>query len=448
MNLEQLQALFRSLTEKAKELREKTEPTDEDVAALKANTEERAKVRAQIDTIMEADKLDEFFNHPINIPKKSLQQRNQVEDQPIYRSKFPLGEQMVDIRKATVGGPGAEASRARLQQVYNRAKDQQEKRAAGTGGMVEAVGSDGGFLLQGETAFDFVTNGFNNDFLLSKTSKRTTSNQFVDLVDVNETSRADGSRGGGVQVYTDAELALMIQSKTEFKKTRIEPKRLTGLYYASDELLDDAPMLEGEMGSLFEDEFSFKMQNLILRGSGAGEALGILNAPSLVTQTKESGQIASTIVSENIINMKSRITLRNLSGLTWLINQDVEPALYTMTWPVGTGGVMSKLYIPAGVGVNQASQMGSMLGIPVVPVEQASTLGTVGDITLANWSKYWTATKGGLQTASSIHLKFDYNQTTFRFVLFFDGQPKSASAITPYQGTNTVSPFVTLQTRP
>ena len=50
----------------------------------------------------------------------------------------------------------------------------------------------------------------------------------------------------------------MTQSKTKFNKITVEPFKLTGLYYASDEILADAGMLQQEMSGLFQEEFSFK----------------------------------------------------------------------------------------------------------------------------------------------------------------------------------------------
>jgi HK97 family phage major capsid protein len=374
-----------------------------------------------------------------------------VEDQPIYRSKFPLGEQMRDI--ATIckreGGDREAQARSRHEQVVKREQTLAEKRAAGTGGMVKAVGEDGGLLLQGETAIELITNGFNNSAVLSRTAQRDIGmNQFVDLVGIDETSRADGSRGGGVRVYTDAELALMTQSKTKFAKIRIEPKRLTGMYFASDEILNNAPLLQGEMSELFNLEFAFKAQDLVINGNGAGQALGVLNAPALVTVSKETGQTAKTIVFQNLVKMKSRLMLRNRRNLLWIANQDIEPQLFTLSLPVGTGGSVMPVYLPA---MNQDSEVaGTLMGIPIVFVEQCATLGTVGDIVLADWSTYWAANKGGVESASSIHLKFDYNQTTFRFVTWFDGQPRLQNAILPYKANSNsdrVSSFVALATR-
>ena len=74
-------------------------------------------------------------------------------------------------------------------------------------------------------------------------------------------------------------------------------------------------------------------------------------------------------------------------------------------------------------------------------VEQCRTVGDLGDIYLCDWSQYLVGQKsgsgGGLQFAQSIHLKFDYDQTAYRFVFRVDGQPLWKSAITPLYGSNT-----------
>jgi hypothetical protein len=52
-----------------------------------------------------------------------------------------------------------------------------------------------------------------------------------------------------------------------------------------------------------------------------------------------------------------------------------------------------------------------------------------------------------IQAASSIHVQFLTDQVAFRFVYRVDGQPKMAAPLTPYHGTNDLSPFVTLEAR-
>ena len=55
--------------------------------------------------------------------------------------------------------------------------------------------------------------------------------------------------------------------------------------------------------------------------------------------------------------------------------------------------------------------------------------------------------KGGMESASSIHVKFTTDETAFRFVMRVDGQPTWNAALTPSNGSNTQSPFITLDTR-
>jgi HK97 family phage major capsid protein len=101
--------------------------------------------------------------------------------------------------------------------------------------------------------------------------------------------------------------------------------------------------------------------------------------------------------------------------------------------------------MPAG-GLSQ-SPYNTILGRPVIPIEQCATLGTVGDIIFADLRGYVLATKGGIQADMSIHVKFVYDESVFRFVMRLDGQPLRESALTPYKGSSTLSHFVALATR-
>ena len=103
------------------------------------------------------------------------------------------------------------------------------------------------------------------------------------------------------------------------------------------------------------------------------------------------------------------------------------------------------MFVPAG-GLPNAPA-GTLLGRPIVPIEQCQTLGTVGDIILADLSQYVIADKGGLESASSIHVRFVYDESVFRFVYRVDGQPIWNSALTPFLSANTLSPFVALASR-
>ena len=262
---------------------------------------------------------------------------------------------------------------------------------------------------------------------------------------VDESSRVS-SRYGGIIAYWADEADLKTKSAPKFRKIELSLKKLIGLCYATDELLDDAPALEGFIREAFPGEFGFQMDDAIYNGTGAGMPLGIINAGCLVSVDKETGQAAATILAENIIKMYSRRFAGQTANYAWFYNQTIEPQLFTMSIAVGTGGI--PIYMPPG-GLSDAPY-GRLMGLPAIAIEQAAALGTVGDIVLANFRNgYVLAEKGGIKSDVSIHVRFLYDESVFRFVLRIDGQPVRASSLTPYKGgsTATQSHFVALATR-
>lgn len=318
--------------------------------------------------------------------------------------------------------------------------------AAGTG-VNQTVGSEGGFLVP--PAFSAtIWDGMNeaSDSLLSMTDSYTVD-QAAESLTFNanaETNRADGSRWGGVRGYWITELSQITSSLPNWRQMKLEPKELAVLVYVSDKMLRNAnTALSQYITRAATDEINFKVGDAIINGDGAGKPLGILASDCKVSVTKETGQAAATIVPENIVKMWARMHARSRANAVWLINQVVEPQLLTMTLDTGTSGM--PVYMPPG-GLSGAPYA-TLLGKPVIPIEYCQALGTAGDIILADMKGYATGTKGGVRSDLSIHLKFDYAQSAFRFMFEVDGQPWLASAITPFKGSDTQSPFVLLGAR-
>jgi len=152
----------------------------------------------------------------------------------------------------------------------------------------------------------------------------------------------------------------------------------------------------------------------------------------------------TTINYENVTKMWSRQFADSWPEAVWFINQDCIPQLQKLAVPVGTGG--APVYVPPGGA--SASPYSSLFGRPVVPIEQCQTLGTKGDIYLTNFARgYKAIDKGTMKQDLSIHVRFIYDESVFRFVYRVDGQPVLAKAITPYKGSNTLGHFVCLATR-
>jgi HK97 family phage major capsid protein len=87
--------------------------------------------------------------------------------------------------------------------------------------------------------------------------------------------------------------------------------------------------------------------------------------------------------------------------------------------------------------------MATIMGRPVVVTEHNVALGTAGDIVLADLSQYQAIEKGGIETASSLHVKFVTDETAFRFVYRYGGAPTMNYTITGFDGV-TRSPYVIL----
>jgi len=312
-------------------------------------------------------------------------------------------------------------------------------------GLGETVPSDGGFLVQTDFAQDLIKSVFETGKLskLCKRIKISSNSNGIKIPAIDESSRATGSRFGAIQSYWIDEAAEKLASKPKFRQMELTLKKLIGLCYASDELLQDSSALAMVIRDAFVSEFGFMIDNAIIRG-GAGQPAGILNSGCLVTVDAEGGQKKNTIVAENVIKMWGRLLPGSESSAVWLVNKNCYHQLMTMSLAVGTGGI--PIYMPA----NAIAGMpyNTLFGRPVMAIEQASTLGTVGDIILADFANgYILAEKGGIQMDVSIHVRYIYDESCFRFVTRLDGMPVLSSAITPFTGSDTQSFFVALATR-
>jgi HK97 family phage major capsid protein len=260
-----------------------------------------------------------------------------------------------------------------------------------------------------------------------------------------ETSRADGSRRGGIQGYWDGEAAQYTKSKPTFSDRYLRLKKLTVLVYATNEVLEDAPGLEAYINKVAPEEITFKVNDALVNGTGSGMPLGLLNSPGRVTVTQESSQASATLQAVNVIKMWARLYAPSRANAVYLINQDVETQLQQMTLATGTYSGQLVYMPPTGL---SGSNYATLNGRPIIPIEQCATVGTEGDIILADLSSILAIRKqAGLQQAMSIHLRFDYDETVFKFSLRMDAQHVWQKPLTPFKGSNTQSSIVTLHTR-
>lgn len=370
-------------------------------------------------------------------------------DRAVSIARRQLGMRTIDRAKhfASLG--------EQLQAVFNFAMsrgtnvDARLQRAPTGAGEVDPTG--GGFLVQVDFAQAVFMLAHDMGELLARVNKLPIGEKFngIKIPGVDETSRATGSRWGGVQSYWLDEGTQPNATKPKFRMIEFSLHKLFSLMYTTDELLEDQTALTSIASQAFSEEIMFMTEDGIFEGSGGGQPLGFMNAPSLITVSPNNGS-AIPVLKADIDDMWSRCWNRSRKNAVWLINQDVEPSLLSLNQPVpaastagGVGGTL--VYMPPG-GMSQLPYA-TLYGRPVIATEYSSTLGTVGDISLVDLSQYTLVDKGGVQAATSMHVAFLTDQMVFRITYRVDGRPMWPAALTPFKGTNTKSPFIVLGTR-
>lgn len=312
----------------------------------------------------------------------------------------------------------------------------------------ESVGEDGGFLVPPEFREGIMKVVEGEDSLLSRTDGSTTARNAV-AHPKDETAPWGTS---GIQFYWEGEAQSTTPSSAKFKGDMLRLNKLMGRVDVSDELLEDAPQMDNYLRVKAPEVMTSVINLAIVQGNGVGKPLGIMNSGALVTVPKFTSQPADTFFHRNVVAMWTRMYAPCRARAVWLMNQDVEPQLHLMSFrdvgstPSTAAVAPAPIYMPPG-GLN-TSPYGMLMGRPVIFVQAMETLGDLGDVVFADLSKYRTITKaGGARIDTSIHLKFDTDETVFRFIFRLAGSPWWSAPISPRDGNNTLSAFVTLESR-
>lgn len=343
-----------------------------------------------------------------------------------------MGEFAIAVRGAVVNPSGIDA------RLTN---------AAATTYGSEGIGADGGFAVPPEWRAAIMAQVEAEDGLLNMTDVQTIGSNSITYPTDESPAWASS---GGIRAYWDGEGDAMTQSKPVIKEVTVKTHRLTALVPITEELQQDASAMSGYITGKAGEVIAFKLNDAIINGTGSGQPLGIMNSGCKIAVAKETSQVAATVHGRNVLKMMARMPAPSYRRAVWLVNQDVLPQLGGLAMDVtkadGTAAGGGVLYMqPQGL-ANQ-SAFGSILGRPVIVTEACQTVGSEGDIILADMSKYLSVVKGGLKTDYSIHLWFDQAINAFRFILRMNGQPWLSAPIARKNGSNTLSHFVTLAVR-
>ncbi|MDX2274377.1 MAG: phage major capsid protein [Hyphomonadaceae bacterium] len=242
---------------------------------------------------------------------------------------------------------------------------------------------------------------------------------------------------GGVRVGYADEIGPIEQSKLKVGALSVRARKLATVMVLTNELKEDS-----NIGAYIERtvprKFKYKLTQLKISGLGAGEMLGVLNSPALITVAAEASQTAATFNTANACNMWSRMWSGGYARAVWMIGPDVPSVLPHLN---STG---LNIFTPG----DAEAPVGRIFGRPVIVHEACEALGDLGDVLLADWGEYLLAfrTPAPRQSAS-IHCYFDRDLQAFKFTWRVDGMPWWGAPVPSRTGNLTRSPFVALAAR-
>lgn len=354
----------------------------------------------------------------------------------VYKS---LGQFLYDVRTF----PNSVEARERLQKYENELKATVPEyvKKAFPSGMNETVLSDGGALIPPQYVNEILMRTYSNELLSRVRMFNQLSSNKLKIPAIDETSRANGSRFGGVTSYRRQEgpPSALTSSKPKLSLLELSVEPLYVYVRTTDELLEDYVALESFMGDIVAQEFQFKLGDELVNGDGVGKFQGLLNSGSKKTITKETGQAAATIVPENIWKMWSGMWVGSRPNGVWLIHSTVWEQLLSLTQG------QHNLFLPANSAIGNLQPL--ILGQPCIETEFNAVLGTEGDIIFVDLSTYLVAQKGDTRSFSSMHVYFDTAEHAFRYEMRNDGKSWWKTALTNFKGGGTSSNIITLGTR-
>lgn len=428
MTLQEMREKAKALAEKARKLDEDNQGelfTEEVEAKFNQYMEEIKTINKAIDRKIVLDGIQDVAIDDTNIVVPAL--ATQVDHKPVYAN---IGEQMVDVMDIQTQTALAPAASERFEKVINAVNAKKTPENMTTG-----VDSEGGYLVETDKSKEILTTEVETGVLTSRCADQPIgpNSDSFEYFRADDRNRSAGTFLGGVKAYRKSETSTM----DKYSKATIEPQEVKlydmyALLKVSNRMIRDNVALTGMVRNSIPQAFAFKSDLEIMDGNGAGQHLGILNSDILISVSRDT---ALKIAVADLLRMYIRFR-GNMGSAAWFVNQDTLGQ-----YPVMTIGD-TPIFVPGGSFAN--APYGVLLGLPIIPIEFCKTLGTKGDIVLGDFSQYLRIAKGGVEEAESIHVLFLSDEKLFRFIKRNNGQPMHDNPITPLNGANTLSPFVTL----
>jgi HK97 family phage major capsid protein len=307
------------------------------------------------------------------------------------------------------------------------------------------IPSEGGYLVPEELRAEVLSVALESAVVRPKAQVVPLSTGKMKWPVVDFTTEVGEVFGGIVMSWLDEGQTIPETSGT-FAALELIAHKLGGLASLPNELIRDAAALEAWVRQAMPQAIAHFEDIGFLKGNGVKKPLGALHAdnPALIVVADEGAAQQSGITWINVLAMLARLLPDSYASAEWIITPDALPEIFTMALPVGTGG--SAVMVGEGTGSQRLPT--SMLGIPITWSRKApAVLGTQGDISLVDNTKYIIGDTQAMSLDTSEHSSFRSDKTDFRIITRVDGQPGMLAPITPENNGPTLSAWVQLATR-
>jgi HK97 family phage major capsid protein len=243
----------------------------------------------------------------------------------------------------------------------------------------------------------------------------------LDLFAAPTAGVGDTAAAGRVTAATRAESGQYTSTDARFQQISWDVSdAVSGIIPVTREFRQDAPFdLNSLMTVLIGNAAAAKLEYYILRGTGVGQPLGILNAPAKVDVTPATNNLFAMADASNMLARFKRFGDR--AQCMWVHHASLQPDLDAIA---AAGGSTVTFVTPT------SDVYPPLRGYRLVESEHVAQADASGCIVLVDLSAYMLFTLGGLYIEFDEYYDFDNGLSAWRFGQRLDGKPWLKSAIT------------------
>ena len=305
-------------------------------------------------------------------------------------------------------------------------------------GMAVATPADGGFLVPVEYGTSLNERSLALEIMRPRAFNVPMGASSIKLNGLDDYDRTDAAKGGHLGTVTAEGGTTPTITKLAFEQITLTPIKIMVDVATTPELEEDSPQsVPALINRIVPARMSQKIDQDLMTGSGASQPLGAFHASNAARKlvAKAAGQTRATtpIVLANVTDMYC--AAKNPDRCVWVTG----PAMLSYLMQLG-----STYFLPFSNANNIVGPPPmTLFGRPLFLCGKLAAAGTVGDIGFVDPAEYYVGQRGGVRTATSIHVLWSTDEFAYRFVVRVDGKP-GWSAVETLENGETVSPFVTL----